>query len=405
MKLKKTGLILLIAALITTGFIFFSPVAKSSETSWTVFWEVLDIIHREFVDKNVQTTTLVYGAIKGMLESLNDPYSRFMEPKAFSETKVHMKGEFYGVGIQIGMKNNQLTVISPIEGTPADKAGIKALDTIVSIDGVSTDKISLEEAVTKIRGTKGSKVSLGVKRKGEKELISISIMRDAIKLKSVTKTKMLTDNIGYIQLVTFESKEATNEMLDAFEKLGEKKYKGVILDLRNNGGGLLDNAIKIASIFLKDGIIVQTVDRNDDKEYFMVKPDMPLKVSAYVIVLINEGSASASEILAGAIQDHKRGLIVGRHSFGKASVQNVRPLSDGSAVLVTIAKYLTPNGNDISKKGIQPDVEVDFTTENIKVMSTPDYEYKEKDDVQLQKALELMKGIINTETKTKTVKK
>jgi len=404
LKKRKIVLSIVAVAVFISSFVFFSPVAKSVESSWTVFYEVLDIVHREFVEKNVNTTDLIYGAIKGMLESLNDPYSRFMDPKAFGETKVHMKGEFYGVGIQIGMKNNILTVIAPIEGTPADKAGIKSLDYIVSIDGISTEKISLEEAVNKIRGQKGTKVLLGIRRKGEKEVLEIPIVRGGIKLKSVNKSKMVTDSIGYVQLVTFESKEATKEIEDAISKLKEKKFKGLIVDLRNNGGGLLQNAIQIASIFLKEGVIVQTVDRNSEKEIFSVVP-RPVKVQSYLVILINEASASASEILAGAIQDHKRGIIVGKHSFGKASVQNIRPLSDGSAVLITIAKYLTPKGTDISKKGIIPDIESDFTTENIKVMSAPDYEYNEKDDVQLQKAISIMNDMMKSDQKSGKINK
>lgn len=391
---KKKIFLLSLVVLLGVSTFWFSPAARSVESSWSIFYEVMDVILRDYVEKDVDLTKLIYGAIRGMLASLDDPYTRFMEPKAFNETKIHMKGQFYGVGIQIGIKNNHLTVISPIEGTPAYKAGIQSLDMIIAIDGSKTEGISLEEAVTKIRGDKGSEVVLTVYRKSVDKKMDIAILRDAIKLKSVSKKKILNEKVGYIQLVTFESKEATREMELAISELKEKGMQAVVIDLRNNGGGLLRNAIQIASIFIEEGTVVKTVDRDGREDVISVIPGR-VACGLPLIILINEASASASEILAGAVKDNKRGTIVGMHSFGKASVQNIKPLADGSAVLVTIAKYLTPNGTDINKKGISPNIEVQFTTENIKVMTAPDYIYNEKDDVQLQKAVGMLLDELN----------
>ena len=373
-----------------------TPVYAKEEVNFDVLLETFQIIKAQYVEEVTDNHTLVYGAIKGMLASLGDQYSRFLEPKSNSEMKVHLDGEFFGIGIQIGMKNNQLTVLAPIEDTPAWKVGLKSKDEIIRIDGNSTSGLSLDEAVSKIRGPRGKKVLIGIRRPTvtpPKEF-DFPIIREAIQLKSIRDAAIITNNIGYLRLTTFESKQMMAELQDALSKLFKGKAKGLIIDLRNNGGGLLHNAIMSASLFLDPGKdIVHTVDRNgimDTKKAVYVKP----RVKLPLIVLVNENSASASEIFAGAISDNGRGIVMGSKTFGKASVQNIRELSDNSAVLITIAKYLTPKETDIAHKGIIPDKEVIIPTSNIELVTKSDYIYDQKDDYVLQEAVKLMDQMI-----------
>ena len=368
------------------------------------FW-----VTSEYVDKEIDRRNLEYGAIKGYLAELDDPYTRFLEPKSHSEMKVRMSGEFFGIGIHIGMKDKGLTVISPIEGTPAYKAGLKSLDKIVSIDGDSTKGMSLNEAVTKIRGPKNTKVVLGILREGTKEPFDVDIIRDKIPLKSVDKFEVLPETlgelavpekIGYLRLATFESKKADSELADGIKELLKKGAKGSIVDLRYNGGGLLGNAISISSMFLDEGDVVHTVDRNGKKNSESVSgraiyPKGPL------VVLVNQGSASASEIFAGAIKDNERGIIVGRDTFGKASVQKIFPLPDDSAVLITIARYYTPDMVDITKKGIKVDIDAKIPTDNIKMMEETDYKYSIETDYQLKIAVQELLKLISESNEEK----
>ena len=353
------------------------------EKKLEIFLQVLTLVKNQYVDKNLDDTNLVYGSIRGLLASLNDPYSRFMEPKNYKEMRIRLKGSYSGIGIYIGMKDNQLTVISPISGTPADKAGLKSKDKIVAIDDKSTKDMSLDEAVSHIRGPQGSPVKLGIIRGTAKEAKDYVIKRDKIVIKSV-EFKMLKDKIAYLKLTTFEKQDAPQEFSKALLQAHKEKAEGLIIDLRGNGGGLLDNAIQIGSMFIRQGSIVQTVDRDGQKDVkyssgqiLWWKP---------VVVLINEASASASEILAGALRDNKVAALVGAKSFGKASVQSVRVLQDDSAVLLTIAKYLTPNGEDISKKGIHPEYVVEIPTKEAEL---EEYEKAGK-DTQLDKAVEVI---------------
>ena len=341
-----------------------------------------------YVEKTLEDKELEYGAIKGMLRSLDDPYTRFIEPKSYKEMKVRLSGEFFGIGIYIGLRNDILTVISPISGTPAEKIGLKPLDIISKIDGKSTEDMSLEEAVSIIRGPKNTNVTLTILRKDEEKPIDYAITRKKIDIPAVEKvTTFKDDKVGYVKLNTFESKKATLELRKAIIDLNKKDIESLILDLRFNGGGLLKNAIDISSIFIKKGEVVHTIDRNNNKT--------TNKVSGYSLyekplyILINQGSASASEILAGAIKDNNRGVIVGKNSFGKASVQRVLNLPDGSAVLMTIAKYYTPKMTNISKKGITVDHEFTIPTENINLMKKKDFVYEYKTDYQLQRTIEL----------------
>jgi carboxyl-terminal processing protease len=287
-------------------------------------------------------------------------------------------------------------VIAPIEDTPAEKAGLKSGDKILEINGKSTEDMSLDQAVSLIRGAKGTKVKLLILRAVNEKPKEYVLLRDNIKIKSVSRKKMLDTEkkIGYIMLNTFESKQTYSEVADALEDLDKQGLQSLILDLRNNGGGLLDEAIAISSIFLPSGEVVHTVDRYGNKETFQTVsvdyqwPDKPL------VVLINGGSASASEILAGAVADNKRGALIGTQSFGKASVQNIRPLSDGSAILVTVAKYLTPDGKNINKVGISPNYVVEIPTASIEAaLKDPNYKYSEDKDEQLQYALKYLRDL------------
>ncbi|MFA4966925.1 MAG: S41 family peptidase [Candidatus Margulisiibacteriota bacterium] len=385
-KIKRfVGAGLLVVVLFTAGFVVGKVRAQEElEKKLEIFLQVLTLVKNQYVEKKVDDTSLVYGSIKGLLASLNDPYTRFMEPKNYKEMRIRLKGSYSGIGIYIGMKDNQLTVISPIFGTPADKAGLKSKDKIMTIDGKSTKDMSLDEAVSMIRGPQGSPVKLGIIRGAAKEAKEYIIKRDKIVIKSV-EFKMLQDKIAYLKLTTFEKQDAPQEFSKALLQAHKEKAEGLIIDLRGNGGGLLDNAIQIGSMFIRKGSIVQTVDRDGmrDVKYstgqiLWWKP---------VVVLINESSASASEILAGALRDNKVAALVGNRSFGKASVQSVRVLQDDSAVLLTIAKYLTPDGEDISKKGIHPECVVEVPTKEAEL---EEYE-KQGRDTQLDKAVEVIK--------------
>ncbi len=358
------------------------------EKKLETYLQVLDIIKNDFVEKNLDDQKLVYGSIKGLLEALDDPYTRFMEPKAFNEMQIRMSGTYSGIGIYIGIKNSHLTAIAPIEGTPAYKAGIKAGDAIVKIEGNDTKDMALEQAVSMIRGPQGSKVTLAILRKGWKEAKDFIIQRSKIKIEPL-KAKTLETNLAYIKLNTFEDLSAAKEFEKALRKFNDAD--GLIVDLRGNGGGLLQNAIEIGSMFIDRGMIVQTIDREGRRE--QMESTGRVLWRKPTVVLINEASASASEILAGALRDNKVATLVGTRSFGKASVQNVRRLSDGSALLVTIAKYQTPNGEDISKKGIAPDVEVTIPTEEAEAEMRS--ELKDENDLQLQKAISTLKAMLS----------
>lgn len=324
------------------------------------FTESLSLVKKNYVE-DVDEKELVYGAIKGMLNSL-DPHSSFMPPEAFTEMKVDTKGEFGGLGIQIGMKDNILTIIAPIEDTPAHKAGVKAGDKIIKIDGESTKDISLHDAVSKLRGLKGTPVTITIIRKDLDKPLDITIVRDIIKIKSV-KSKIIEESIGYVKLTQFQEKSA-EDLQTAMKELKEKEINALILDLRNNPGGLLKAAVDVSNLFLPSGkLVVYIKGRDGDKtefhtangnEYF----DYPM------VVLVNEGSASASEIVSGALQDWGKAVIMGMQTFGKGSVQTVIPLSDGSALRLTTARYYTPKGRSIQTTGITPDIMVELEAKN-----------------------------------------
>lgn len=321
------------------------------------FSQVLDLIEKNYV-QDVQRADLIHGAIEGMLNSI-DPHSAFIELDKFKMMQEEFQGEFGGIGIQIGVRDKRLTVIAPIEDTPADKAGLKAGDVIVEINGQSALDISLEDAVSKIRGPKGEPVTLTILHKDAQAPEKITIVRGIIPLVSV-KTKELEPGYLHVRLTDFKA----NTTDDLHHKLKEytatKELKGVVLDLRNNPGGLLNQAISVSDTFLRDGLIVYTQGRDPKSRRDENASRQASDVTCPVVVLINAGSASASEIVAGALQDRKRAMLVGERTFGKGSVQTIMPLSDGSAIKLTIALYYTPAGRSIQAEGIAPDIELPF---------------------------------------------
>jgi carboxyl-terminal processing protease len=322
-----------------------------------ILTEVLRQVEKNYVEPQ-KAKDLIYGAIKGMVSSL-DPHSSFMTKEEFSELMTETKGSFSGIGIEITVKDKVLTVVSPIEGTPAYLAGMKAGDKIIKVEGESTFDMSLMEAVKKIRGPEGSQVKLTVVREGEKKPLEFTITRGVIPLKSV-RYFFLAPDIGYVRVSNFQSNTAEDlsKALATLEKDG--KMKGLVLDLRNNPGGLLSQAIDVSEMFLDSGIIVSTKGRtgSHDIEARAHKNSHPRNYP--MIVLVNGGSASAAEIVAGALQDNKRALILGSRTFGKGSVQTILPLSDGSGLRLTTARYYTPSGKSIQSSGITPDIEITF---------------------------------------------
>lgn len=317
------------------------------------FSNVLSLLQQNYVEE-IDSTEVIEGAIKGMLASL-DPHSSYMKPDDFHELKIETKGSFSGIGIEITMKDGILTVVSPIEGTPAFKMGVKAQDKILKIDDESTKDLSLMEAVKRLRGPKGTKVTISIHREGLTELKDISIIRNVIPLISV-KSKTLEPGYGYIRIRNFQSK-TTKEFKEALADLSKDgDLNGLVLDLRSNPGGLLDQSVKISDIFLDEGMIVSTRGRIKDQNMEFKAHANGEKYTFPIIVLVNEGSASASEIVAGALQDHKRALILGAQTFGKGSVQTIIPMINGAGLRLTTARYYTPNGTSIQATGITPDI-------------------------------------------------
>ncbi|MBQ9452772.1 MAG: S41 family peptidase [Desulfovibrio sp.] len=327
------------------------------------FSQVLDIVERYYV-RDMSQADLINGAVKGMLQGL-DPHSTFMNAEEYKEMQETTSGEFFGVGIEISMENGQVTVVTPIEDTPAFRAGIKSGDIIFSINGQPTQELSLQEVVSRIRGPKGTDVELVVIHSDAKTPQTLRIVRDAIPLISV-KSKKLEDGYYWIRLTRF-SERTTDELKDALKTAAKEcknsgGIKGIVLDLRNNPGGLLDQAVAVSDTFLDKGVIVSIKGRKGNADRVYEAKHQNDDVHMPMVVLINAGSASASEIVAGALRDQKRALTVGERSFGKGSVQNIIPLSDGSGLKLTVALYYTPNGSSIQAEGIVPDVDIPFET-------------------------------------------
>ena len=322
-------------------------------------------LRKEFLAKKYSDNNEAYDAIRDMLSNLDDPYTRFLDPKEFNQMRIDTSGELTGVGIQIAKdkESDSIIIISPIEGTPAYEAGIKAKDKILSIDNVSTKGLNIEDAVKLIRGRRGTKVKLEILRNGNS--FYKSLLRERIEIKSVTSKINETKDgllIGYVRLKQFNA-NASREMKDTLKDLEIKKVSGYVLDLRSNPGGLLESSIDISRQFIDKGIIVSTLSKDGLRE--TKRGNGKALTKKPLIVLVNEGSASASEIVSGAIRDNNRGKLVGKKTFGKGLVQSMRTLVDGSGLTVTVAKYLTPNGTDINKFGITPDIEVKMNSNPI----------------------------------------
>ena len=366
-------------------YIFSSQFAYSSENDVykkiDLFGEVLEKINNDYVDEINQSESMD-SAINGLLQSL-DPYSAYMSPEILKEMQTETSGEFGGLGIEVGMEAGVVKVISPIDDTPASKAGIKAGDYIVKINNTQVQGKSLSEAVDLMRGAVGSSIELTVRRRGEKKALTFVIVREIIQIKSV-KADLLKKNIGYIRLTSFN--ENSGKQIEREIKKLEKNddVKSYILDLRNNPGGLLSQAIKISDFFLDSGEIVSTKSRkaSENRKWFAKNGD--LTNGKTLIVLINYGSASASEIVAGALKDHKRAILIGENSYGKGSVQSIIPLKNNGAIRLTVAKYYLPSGESISEVGVSPDIEV--------VEKSDEFKIKTETDNQLNYAIKLLNG-------------
>ncbi len=348
-----------------------------AKIDFTLLWQAWNKIHSEYVGP-INDQELVYGAVRGMVAGLDDPYTVYFDPEEAKRFAEDVDGKFYGVGIEIGMRNNMLTVITPIDDSPASRAGLRSGDVIVKIGDDDTHDMTLPDAVSRIRGQVGTVVKLTILPKDTTELKEISIARDLIKVASV-KIEMKDNAIGYVRLAQF-GQDTTASARSALENLKKNQVKGIILDLRNNPGGYLQGAQEIASMFIEQGIVVSEQEKGGKKRDLLtlgqvILPDTPL------VVLINGGSASAAEIVAGAIQDHARGKLVGDKSFGKGSVQSINDLLGGSSLKVTIAEWFTPNGRQINKQGVKPDIEVTISADD----------EKNNRDPQLDKAIELLK--------------
>jgi len=346
-----------------------------------LFGEVLEKINKEYVDEINQSESMD-SAINGLLQSL-DPYSAYMSPEIFNEMQTETSGEFGGLGIEVGMESGVVKVISPIDSTPASRAGIKAGDYIVKIGDIQVQGKSLSEAVDLMRGPVGSSINLTIRRVGQKKALTFDIVREVIEIKSV-KAELLEKNVGYIRLTSFNenSGEQIKDQIRKFKK--NKNVNAYILDLRNNPGGLLSQAIRITDFFLDNGEIVSTKSRkpSENRKWFAKKGD--LINGKTLIVLINYGSASASEIVAGALKDHKRAVILGENSYGKGSVQSIIPLKNKGAIRLTVAKYYLPSGKSISEVGVSPDIEINEESDSFRI--------KTDTDNQLNYALKLLNG-------------
>ncbi|WP_440633075.1 S41 family peptidase [Candidatus Pelagibacter sp. HIMB1485] len=371
-------------SIILLSFFYLSS-ANSSEVDIykkiDLFGEVLEKINREYIDEINQSESMD-SAINGLLQSL-DPYSSYMSPEILEEMQTETSGEFGGLGIEVSMEAGVVKVISPIDDTPASKAGLKAGDYIVKINDTQVQGKSLSEAVDLMRGPVGSSIELTVRRRGEKKALTFNITREIIEIQSV-KSELLEENIGYIRLTSF-NENSSDQIEKQIKKLKKNKnLNSFILDLRNNPGGLLNQAIRISDFFLENGEIVSTKSRkkSDNRKWFAKKGD--ITDGKTLLVLINYGSASASEIVAGALKDHKRAIVVGENSYGKGSVQSIIPLKNRGAIRLTVAKYYLPSGKSISEVGVRPDIEVNEEGDDFKIRTDTDN--------QLNYAIKLLNG-------------
>ena len=411
----------LLGAFLALGWVLFaagllvprvSAVGSGGYQSLETFANILAIVQRNYV-KEVETEKLITGAIEGMLGSL-DPHSSYLTGDAYRELQTETEGRFGGLGLEITVRNGVLTVISPIEGTPAARAGVQPGDQVVGIDDRSTEELGLADAVKRLRGPKGSSVTISVRREGQEKLLKFTIVRDVIEISSV-RAHVLESGFLYARIAQFQDRTSENlRAALAKEQPGGESIKGFVLDLRNNPGGLLNQAVGVSDLFLDSGLIVYTNGRQDQQKQKFSASRENSRTGFPMVVLVNGGSASASEIVAGALQDHKRALILGTKTFGKGSVQTILPLGGRSALRLTTAEYFTPNGRSIHDIGIQPDIVMDRSTPpspsgtgtQAKSSETPPASQSPaqgsvaadstvqrlKSDPQVERALELLKG-------------
>ena len=426
--LKKHGFLVTLLLICLVGGLFLSggavtkvlAIARGEYESLETFTNILAIVKKNYVD-DVDGKDLIKGAIRGMLTSL-DPHSAYLTPDLFKELQTETQGKFGGLGIEITIRDGILTVVSPIEDTPADRAGMKSGDQIIKIEGEFTKDMTLVKAVKKMRGLKGSKINISVRRKGVPRLIDFAIVRDIIRIRSV-RDRTLEEGFAYIRIAQFQER-TKRDLQKALEKLSSDNGEilGLVLDLRNNPGGLLTQAVRVTDLFLDSGLIVYTEGRLDHQKqkYYAHKEGSWTEFP--MVILVNGGSASASEIVAGAMQDHKRAIVLGTKTFGKGSVQTILPLDDRSAIRLTTARYFTPKGRSIQATGIVPDIVMENEPRNQReeqaeqrrpvlreenlpghLENQPNEEEKEesakekkedeiKNDAQLKRALELLKG-------------
>lgn len=345
------------------------------EVDFDLFWKVWSLVKSEYVQQPVADETLLYGAIQGIAGAVNDPYTIFLNSEDTAEFETSINGEFEGIGAEIGMKEGQLVVIAPLRESPAEQAGLQANDAIVEIDGVETAGMSIDEAVNKIRGPKNTQVVLSIYRIGAEDFQDISITRAVIEI-PVLESRVEEHSgkqIGIIILSHFNT-NSSSAFIEAANELLRQDVDALILDVRNNPGGLLDESITISSQFIEDGTIVTERFNDNSEKAYPAKGQTLFPADLPLVVLINTGSASASEIVAGAIQDHERGTIIGSRSYGKASVQDYRIFDDGSSLKMTVAEWFTPNGTNINKQGITPDIEVEVTPEDRAAKRDPQFE-------------------------------
>ena len=388
MKNKTLFIALGLVFVFTLGFFVgrngvICKVCAPEDVDLSLLWEAWNELEENYVDpENFDHQKMVNGAISGMISSLEDPYTIFFDPDETKSFLEDVSGEFEGVGMEIGIRNDQLQVVAPLEGTPAEKAGLLPGDKIIKVDDLLTVDMTIEEAVTVIRGPKGSEVTLTILREGWESTKEFKVKRDVIKVPAL-KWELLENDIAHIKLYHFSEKSDNDFRTMALEILNSPVEK-IILDLRNNPGGYLERAQDIAGWFLEKGqtVVIEDFGNKKEKQYYNVKGNSRL-LDYPLVVLINQGSASASEILAAALRDNRNVKLIGETSFGKGSVQTLRYLSNGSSLKVTIAKWLTPNGDFITNKGLEPDIEIEMTEED----------YLEDRDPQLEKALEIIKEI------------
>ena len=362
---RKTERFLWITLLVTILVIFTLTVQRTCRVraegdiygNLRIFNTVLNYIRNEYVEKK-DPETLIFGAIDGMLATLNDPYTKFLRKKDFNEMQVETSGKFGGLGIYITIQSDKLIIEAPISGTPASRAGLKPYDEILTIDGQSTKGITIEDAVSKLRGKVGTKVVLTIQREGFKEPLEFTLIRDEIKIKSVVADVIKDKNYAYIRIKQF-GEETTADLEKILSEYENKNIKGIILDVRSNPGGLLITAWKVADLFFDDGMIVYTKGRLPEHEQEFKATMGSYCKNKQIVVLIDKGTASAAEIVTGALKDRKRAIIIGQKSFGKGVVQTVKPIGDGMALSFTTAKYYTPSGVCIHQTGIEPDIKVD----------------------------------------------